>query len=667
MKYAQLSFKTKLRVIILFVTVITLILALCFIGYYNLKEHRKLLVDNTVVMAKTAAYNLDATLIFDDADSAKSVLSSFKAAPDILQAILFDRRQQVFARYQSELAKELTLDVEYKLHGHFYTILGENKYLDYYHPIYNNDELIGTLFIRSSLNQVALYIKQYTSISLWIIAFGLPVILGLSEFLQRLVTKPLLNLTKTIHGIRKEANYSTRVKRTSDDEIGALITDFNNMLAVIESRDQQLTNHQATLEQQIEERTYDLLLAKEKAEQANEAKSMFLSSMSHELRTPLNAILGFSQLIQHDENLNKDQSDSLYEIHRAGGHLLELVNNVLDLASIEAGNLSLSIEKVHLIKVVEDCQQLLKLAMEKKGVTFQYDVKQVGSVGLKADVFRLKQVLLNLISNAIKYNKPNGKIGLNCQFYDNKYWRIEVIDTGVGIPDKKIERLFKPFDRLDAQTSTIEGTGIGLTISKTLVELMGGRIGMNANKRGTGSTFWIELNGFILGGHQVKSRKKATLGYKQSEPIVKPVINLTPQPVVKSHHSITILYADDNAVNRLIVKQAVNRLDDINFITAKDGLEGLEMAKQTNPDLILLDIHMPEINGNDLCMRLKQENPEQIIIAVSADAGSKAIEYSKSIGFDDYVTKPFDINEFIELIRRYVKRVSNEKSLKKAQ
>ncbi len=647
MKHRHLSFKTKLRIIILFVTIVTLIFSLIIIGYFNLKEHRKLLIEKTTVLAKSAAYNLDASLIFVDPEAAATILKSFKASPNVLQVVLFDKDGNIFARYNPGSVSDVAMDIAFKKKGLFFSDQRQQKYMDYYQPIVSDEKIIGVLFIRSSLDQVFRYIKQYTLISLLIIIFGMPVILIVSELLQRIITGPLLRLTKIIHGIQETANYATRVEKNSEDEIGALITDFNKMLEVIESRDLQLKNHQATLEQQIKERTSDLLAAKEKAEQANEAKSQFLSSMSHELRTPLNAILGFSQLIQSDENLTELQVNNINEIYVAGEHLLELVNNVLDLASIEAGSLTISIEQVSLNSIVEECHNFLKFAMEKKPVGFSYDDKLIETVGLKADAFRLKQVLLNLLSNAIKYNKPNGNISLNCIFIDDKRWRIEVIDTGFGIPENKLVQLFKPFDRLGSETSTIEGTGIGLTITKTLVELMGGRIGV-VSKPEQGSTFWFELDGYISQAKIVRTEKDYDFSIKEVE--------------IDSRKVVSILYADDNEVNRLIVKQAMNRLGNVNYITAENGADGLEKVKLYKPDLILLDIHMPEISGNELCRILKNRNRNTPIIAISADAGESSIKYSMSFGFDDYITKPFNMNVLIKILNSYIQQINSRRN-----
>ncbi len=425
-----------------------------------------------------------------------------------------------------------------------------------------------------------------------------------------------------LHGIHKSGNVFPMDLVISDININ------NKQLYICIVRD--------ISEQKLNEQR--LIDAKNAAERANEAKSQFLSSMSHELRTPLNAILGFSQLIQYDENLTDIQQENISQIHIAGEHLLELVNNVLDLAKIEAGKLDLSIEQVNLSQVLTECKNILKFPMSQKGISLSYDNKLINTVSIDADAFRLKQILLNLLSNAIKYNKPQGSISIDCIYTKDSHWLIKVSDTGLGIKENKLEHLFTPFDRLGSETSTIEGTGIGLTITKTLVELMNGKIGVESSY-GEGSCFWFELNGSI--------RKELTTSSPEMHET-----EISDQSQLDTRFSL--LYADDNEVNRLIVQQALKRFQNINYITAENGLIGLEKANQYKPDLIFLDIHMPEMGGNELCRILKSQTPDTPIIAISADAGPKAIENSLKIGFDDYITKPFNMNVLVKTINDYL-------------
>ena len=410
-------------------------------------------------------------------------------------------------------------------------------------------------------------------------------------------------------------------------------------LNILESGFNSMTHNRQEHEVLLEKSLAETEQARELAEQASEAKSQFLSSMSHELRTPLNAILGFSQILQDDESLTTEQTGDIQHIYDAGEHLLELINNVLDLAKIEVGQLTLSITDVSFSEVMQATENILKTTLNDKGIQLRYNPKIFESVTLKADAFRLKQVLLNLLSNAIKYNKPNGIISVDCQYMPGNIWRIEVTDTGKGITEDKINQLFTSFNRLGRENTAIEGTGIGLVITKTLVELMLGKIGVSS-QIDVGTTFWFELKGSLQ--------------------------EITPEPANKSrsieerisflipNQTYTVLYADDNVVNLLIVEKILSHFDNLQFISAEDGLIALEKTEQFKPNLILLDIHMPNMTGNDACKMFKQKMPAIPVIAISADVDKAAIEKAMLYGFDDYLTKPFDTNKFIEMINFHI-------------
>ena len=406
-------------------------------------------------------------------------------------------------------------------------------------------------------------------------------------------------------------------------------------LNILESGFNSMTHNRQEHEVLLEKSLAETEEARELAEQASEAKSQFLSSMSHELRTPLNAILGFSQILQDDESLTTEQTGDIQHIYDAGEHLLELINNVLDLAKIEVGQLTLSITDVSFSEVMQATENILKTTLNDKGIQLRYNPNIFESVILKADAFRLKQVLLNLLSNAIKYNKPNGTISLDCQYMPGDIWRIEITDTGKGIAEDKINQLFTSFNRLGRENTAIEGTGIGLVITKTLVELMQGKIGVSS-QIDVGTTFWFELKG---------SQQEITPEpINKSRSIEERISFLTP------NQTYTVLYADDNVVNLLIVEKILSHFDNLQFISAEDGLIVLEKAEQFKPNLILLDIHMPNMTGNDACMMLKQKMPAIPVIAISADVDKAAIAKAMQYGFDDYLTKPFDTNKFIEMI-----------------
>jgi PAS domain S-box-containing protein len=389
-------------------------------------------------------------------------------------------------------------------------------------------------------------------------------------------------------------------------------------------------NNDITERKQVEAALHE---TRAEAERANRAKSEFLSRMSHELRTPLNSILGFAQLLDLDE-LSSEQRDGVEHILKGGRHLLELINEVLDISRIEANSMSLSLEPVPLAHSVQEVVELIEPLAAEKGVRLDLDLEHFGFEHILCDRQRFQQILLNLLSNAVKYNRPNGEVSVSLEGKDTEA-RISVRDTGLGIPEERMDDLFKPFQRLGREESSVEGTGLGLTLCKRLAELMGGKLGVQSFQ-GQGSIFSIQFP---------RAARPAAAGEKHHP---KPVDHGGPQ----GEHSV--LYIEDNLSNLTLVEQILQRRPNIKLITAMQGTIGLDLARQHHPDVILLDLHLPDMQGDEALKRLRghPETHDIEVIVVSADATAVQKKRLLEAGASDYLTKPLDVRRFIDVLDR---------------
>ena len=385
-----------------------------------------------------------------------------------------------------------------------------------------------------------------------------------------------------------------------------------------------------TERRQVEE---TLTSAKGAAEKANLAKSEFLSSMSHELRSPLNAILGFAQLMESDATpATPSQKASIDEILRAGWYLLELINEILDLAQIESGKLSLSTEPTSLAEVILECQAMIEPQAQTRGIRMTFPPFDVPCF-VAADRTRLKQVLINLLSNAVKYNKAGGTVVVDCDRGTAERIRLNVRDTGAGLSPEKLAQLFQPFNRLGQEHSAEQGTGIGLVMSKRLVELMGGVLGVESSV-GVGSVFWCELGAAAVPKLDVAAATPAVVAAGQ------------PQPGASLR---TLLYVEDNPANLKLVEQLIARRLTIRLLTAVDGNMGIQLARAHQPDVILMDINLPGISGIE-ALRILRDDPATAhipVVALSANAMPRDIEKGLEAGFFSYLTKPINVKEFM--------------------
>jgi signal transduction histidine kinase len=412
----------------------------------------------------------------------------------------------------------------------------------------------------------------------------------------------------------------------------------------IKKHEKEIRDLNQNLEKMVEERTQELLLKTIEADKANRAKSEFLSRMSHELRTPMNSILGFAQLLDMGEMLPA-QKRSVHHILRSGNLLLNLINEVLDISRIEAGRLSLSIEPVMVQGVIQEMIDSLQPMFREKEIQVTVIESAHNGLSIKVDKQRLKQIILNLLNNAVKYNKTHGQITIACDGIPDsgnliKKLRISVEDTGIGIAKEDIEKLFMPFERIGAERTETEGTGLGLAVVKKLVDAMGGWIGVESTKD-VGSKFWVEF----------------PLADNTEHHVTPDVVYKSPQDKSGNTRG-TIVYIEDNKPNIELVEQIIAEYcPETHLVTHLTGAGAKELVRMVKPNLILLDLNLPEKDGDTVLTEIKTDDEIKDIpvVVISADAMPKKIQQLMKQGALEYLTKPLDVVELVKVIRQYFK------------
>ncbi|MFL6631600.1 MAG: ATP-binding protein [Massilia sp.] len=650
------SIHEKLVTIVMSTTLAALAVSVGTVVAYDLRSYKHALLNDLATQAELVGHMTSAALAFDDARLARENLALLRSRPSVRAAAIYDEHGALFATYSASGDTGAFPVRPAKggrpVHaGGAETYVGAGDELVLYKPISENGDLLGTVYLRSE-NQLMERMRDYLVICACVTVLALFTAWLLVRRLGHTITTPIDAITNIAREVVARRDYSRRAPRISEDEAAELVDSFNAMLTEIEQRTRALegSNREIVrlnegLEARVQERTAQLELANselelaiEEARNANQAKSAFLSSMSHELRTPLNAILGFAQILASKDMPTTPEQKLEFSGHilKSGRHLLTLINEILDLAKVEAGALSLSMEPVLLAEVLGECQSMIAPLAAMRGVRVLFPAAPAAHV--QADRTRLKQVLLNLLSNAVKYNREGGAVVVDCAQPAPQRLRLSVQDTGVGLTPEQVAGLFQPFNRLGQEAGTQEGTGIGLVVTRRLVELMGGEIGVTSSP-GVGSVFWIELACTDSAGDTAAAPPAARIAAAVADE------RAPAQPS-------TVLYIEDNPANLKLVQEIVRFRPDLRLVSAPDGHFGLSLARSQKPDIILMDLNLPGLSGFEVLAQLRREPETARIpaIAVSANAMRADIERALAAGFERYLTKPIDIGQFNEAI-----------------